>query len=95
VTDTIDKREEYRALLRAGMCTVTFTKVSGDTRVMKCTLNTSFIPEVQIPASMEDKSEAEGSPSERSLNVLRVFDTEAKGWRSFRLDSVTDFRVGT
>jgi hypothetical protein len=89
MTDTIDKREEYRGLLKSGICTVTFTKVSGDTRVMKCTLNPAFIPQLQIPASLESQTE-----TERSAEVLRVFDTEAQGWRSFRIDSVTDFKVG-
>lgn len=83
----IDSREQYLSLLKANTCTVTFTKVNGDTRVMKCTLNPAFIPQLQIPASLEEKVE-------RSLEVIRVFDTEAQGWRSFRVDSVTDFRAG-
>jgi len=86
---TEQTREQYHSFLKAGMCTVTFTKVNGDTRVMKCTLNSSFIPAVQIPASLDEQNELQ-----RSVDVLRVFDTEAQGWRSFRIDSVTDFKVG-
>lgn len=81
-------KEQYQGFLKAGVCTVTFTKVNGDTRVMKCTLNTAFIPAVQIPTPMSEEKELE-----RSANVLRVFDTEAHGWRSFRVDSVTDFKA--
>ena len=89
---TINKKEEYRGLLKAGICTVTFTKVSGDTRVMKCTLNPTFIPAVQIPASTTANGDA--AEVERSADVLRVFDIEAQGWRSFRISSVTDFKAG-
>ena len=83
-----DQREQYVGFLRAGICKVTFTKVNGDTRVMRCTLNPAFIPAVQTPATLEEQN------TERSVEVIRVFDTEAQGWRSFRIDSVTDFQVG-
>jgi hypothetical protein len=82
-------REQYQSFLKAGVCTVTFTKVNGETRVMKCTLNPAFIPAVQVPAAM-----SEGKELERSIDVLRVFDTESHGWRSFRIDSVTEFSAG-
>ena len=88
---TMDTREQYLGLLRAGVCTVTFTKVSGETRVMKATLNPAFIPAVQTPPTLQEQKEQ----AERTLDVIRVFDTEAQGWRSFRIDSVTDFRSGS
>jgi hypothetical protein len=90
MTNIEQQREQYLGFLRTGVCTVTFTKVSGETRVMKATLNPSFIPSVQTPATMAEQKEQ----ADRSLDVIRVFDTEAQGWRSFRVDSVTDFQVG-
>lgn len=89
-TNNSDLSEQYIGFLKNGICTVTFTKVNGDTRVMKCTLNTSFIPSVQIPQNITEQ-EVE---SANSSNVIRVFDLEALGWRSFRVDSVTDFTPG-
>jgi len=84
--------EQYRGFLRNGVCTVTFTKVNGDTRVMKCTLNTSFMPDNQLPTPPDEQ--AEESANSLATGVIRVFDTEALGWRSFRVNSVTDFYVG-
>lgn len=89
-SNTTNNREQYRGFLKGGICKVTFTKVNGETRVMRCTLNEAFIPAVQVPPTLDEQKEA----SERSLEVLRVFDVEAQGWRSFRIDSVSDFQVG-
>ena len=35
------------------------------------------------------------SPRKPNPNVLPVFDVEAQGWRSFRVDSVTKFDMLT
>lgn len=88
--NNINLTEQYRGFLKNGICTVTFTKVNGDTRVMRCTLNQSFIPDSQLPTPPSEQ--AEESAVNSFIGVIRVFDTEALGWRSFRVDSVTDFQ---
>jgi hypothetical protein len=67
-------------LLKKGECTVTFTKVNGENRIMRCTLNSFYLPE-----SIRDKGQllTEANPS-----VLSVWDLDNNGWRSFRIDSV-------
>lgn len=70
--------------LREGVVVVTFTKANGEKRVMTCTLNEAEIPEDQIPSG-------ESSSTNFSDETVRVFDTEKNGWRSFRVDSVTQF----
>lgn len=87
---TTELKEQYRSFLKGGICRVTFTKVNGETRVMRATLNPAFIPAVQTPPSLDEQKEA----AERNSDVIRVFDVEAQGWRSFRVDSVTDFQAG-
>ena len=69
--------------LKEGLTEVVFTKVNGERRVMLCTLK-----ETEIPAEHLVPSE---NPKKLSEDVIRVWDIEAKGWRSFRHDSVINF----
>lgn len=75
--------ETLRNLLRSNVVEVTFTKVNGEERVMKCTLQETFLP--------EQKGDTERKKSE---NVLAVFDIDSNDWRSFRYDSVITYRIG-
>lgn len=76
-------RNELVEKLSANICEVTFTKVNGDQRVMPCTLREDILP----TRSSDTK--------ERKVNesVLSVWVTDANGWRSFRVDSVTDIKI--
>jgi hypothetical protein len=77
-------RDEMVDALRAGIATVTFNKVNGDERVMECTLKEDFIPNDQLP-----KTDDEGV--QRTIDVIRAYDVRAAGWRSFRVENVTNF----
>lgn len=77
-------RDDMVNKLRAGFCTVTFNKVNGDERIMECTLKEDFIPENERP-----KDTTEGV--DRTLDVIRAYDVRAAGWRSFRVENVTNF----
>jgi len=61
---------------------ITFTKVDGTTRVMKCTLNRS-LTEYTSPVSKSFKERAQNE------EVIPVWDVENSAWRSFRLANVT------
>jgi len=80
---TSEVRKEIVDALKEDVATVTFVKKDGTERVMKATLQTEFLP-------MRDSSKPK---VERKVNeeVVAVFDTEAKGFRSFRMDSVVSF----
>lgn len=65
--------------LRQGTVNVNFTKVDGTSRVMRCTLAESLIPEAKKPANTNTK-EAE--------TAQRAFDLDKQEWRSFRWESV-------
>lgn len=78
-------RDEMIVALQTGICRVQFTKVNGEFRDMSCTLNQQIIPAEHTPSS--DKVVKE------NLDVIRVFDTTAQGWRSFRVDSVKEFNT--
>jgi len=75
-------RETLNDLLHVDVLTVTFTKKNGDTRVMKCTLREDLLPAVP---------EKEPGTNAKKINeeVMPVWDMDAKGFRSFRVDSIT------
>jgi hypothetical protein len=71
-------RSEMIEQLQNHICEVSFTKVNGDERVMTCTLMDVFLPETK-------------GNSKNNEEVIPVYDVMADGWRSFRVDSVTNF----
>ncbi len=77
------KREQIVELLQKSVVEVTFTKLNGDRRIMTCTLMPDQLP----PAKAEDPL---SQKKIRALNeeVVNVWDVNAAGWRSFRLDRV-------
>jgi hypothetical protein len=74
-------KEEMVNKLSNKFCTVKFTKVNGDTRLMKCTLMSEYLPETKTNNKKENDS------------VVTVYDVEVNGWRSFKVDSVVDFKT--
>ena len=75
--DYIDKR----------LIEVTFRKKNGELRVMTCTTNLDLIPPSAWPQNKMVISEA---TKERTM---RVYDLNAKGWRSFILDNVQNVKL--
>jgi hypothetical protein len=77
------ERNALVEMLQAAVMEVTFTKLNGDKRVMTCTLMPDQLP----PARAEDPM---SQKKIRELNeaVVSVWDVNAQGWRSFRLDRV-------
>ena len=60
---------------------VEFTKKDGTVRNMLCTRDSQLIPAEHTPSAE--------SKIKENADVLRVFDLQKQGWRSFRIDSVT------
>ncbi len=63
-------------------CTVTFTKVNGETRVMPCTLKEDVVPTIEHKGTKK--------PNDA---VVSVWCTDKKEWRSFRVDNVVDLQI--
>lgn len=78
-------REWLQGLLREGPVLVTFTKSSGEERVMKCTLREGVVPLYEKKTNRE-KAE--------NKNILSVWDLDKEEWRSFRLDSIKTVEFG-
>jgi len=74
--------DEIVGRLRDGVLQVTFDKVNGEQRIMPCTLQTDYMP---------DMSESKvNQVDEFSVNksVIRAFAIDKQSWRSFRVDNV-------
>lgn len=70
--------------LKNGVVTVVFEKVDGSERTMRCTLSDLYVPQV-----LSEYDGQEARPARQlNDNVQPVWDIDAQGWRSFRLDSV-------
>ncbi len=79
-------RQWVKGLLREQQATIEFTKSTGETRVMNCTLSESV-----IPAQANKSAERRPNP-----DVCVVWDTEKSEWRSFRWDRMKriEFTIG-
>lgn len=78
-------RSEIVNMLHKGVVQVAFTKVNGEQRVMHCTLKEDLLPE-KVPAHEETATRA------TNPDVLSVWDVEKSGWRSFRWDSLKEYK---
>ena len=66
--------------LKNGVVEVKFTKVNGNTRTMKCTLQESYLPsQVDLEEAIQNKN---------SSTNLAVWDIDNNSWRSFRKESI-------
>ena len=85
---TIDDRMEsmlhkwLSGILKVSEATITFTKVDGTERIMKCTLEEDKLPPVVI------KEDAKPRKQSDSTKALRVFDLEKNEWRSFTIKNI-------
>jgi hypothetical protein len=78
-------RQDVMNMLNNDVLTVTFTKLNGEERVMRCTLLTEYLPGgTAAPQLLQ----------ENSGDTISVWDTEVNGWRSFRLSSVKTITAG-
>jgi hypothetical protein len=79
-----DKSSLKRKLKRS-VCLVSFNKLStGKPRNMRCTLKEEEIPSKLMP---------KGTGTREPNGIIRVFDTQKQGWRSFHVDSINSFDV--
>lgn len=76
--------KEIRQLLADRIVIVTFTKADGSERRMHCTTKLDLIPPVMRPTGKVNLSE------ETEQRVIRAYDIQVQGWRSFKVESVKE-----
>jgi len=86
--DTPEGRQWLKDLLKEQEVTISFTKVSGEERVMTCTLNPSVVPPAPAPKVLAEGAVAK--TKKENPDICSVWDITAQGWRSFRWASVTN-----
>ena len=74
-------KSNIRELLFKGPTTVTFTKKDGTLRIMECTLAQHLLPIVETTKTTT-------STSIENENLVKAYDLENQGWRSFNVSSV-------
>ena len=80
-TDTELQQQLKENLLAKEMC-ITFTKVNGEIRTMRCTLNSTKIAEYYTAPAKEK------NPRAASTTSLAVFDLDKRQWRSFKYENI-------
>lgn len=74
-------REFFKSTIEARTAIVTFTKLNGEERVLRCTRDLKRIPEKKHPKGIRKPADT----------VVTAYDIDKEDWRSFRLDSVKSF----
>ena len=87
-TKKYTREELLNALKGEAIAYVKFVKTNGEVRRMQCTRNPKHIPIALAP-----KPEQTDKVIKENLDVINAFDVEKKGWRSFRVDSVTEYGI--
>ena len=92
MTDTIGTnlyqslRADLKKLLLENVMSVTFIKKDGTKREMICTLMVEHLPPV------EKQEDNEAKTKKQSEESIAVWDLEKKAWRSFRIDSINEYK---
>lgn len=77
--------KSLRENLQDHVCVVSFVKVNGEHRQMRCTLRDDIVPKVEPKENSK--------PRKINENVLSVWDIDKSDWRSFRIESVQSVTV--
>lgn len=72
-------------LLSKNAVSVVFIKKDGTERTMRCTLKADLLPVHEIKEDKKDRK--------ISVNTIAAYDLDAKGWRSFRVDSIKSINL--
>jgi hypothetical protein len=77
------QRDNLLRDLVSNVVEVTFTKVNGETRIMRCTLDPNHLPSNYNKQHLEEMHQ-----KPENLNTIAAWDIQANGWRSFRVENV-------
>lgn len=75
----------FKEALKSGVVNFKFNKKDGTVREAKGTINSELIPETQL----SNRTSRTYTPNP---NVVKYFDIEKEGWRSFNEDNFIEFK---
>lgn len=79
------KRKAIVNILNNAVGVVEFTKKNGEVRVIRGTRNPDRIPSDSLASGSGENTKPD--------SIIAVFDLDINQWRSFRVDSVIDYKV--
>lgn len=90
--------EELQKMLVENECIVEFTKVNGEVRSMPCTLRADLIPQPEVKVHVTNTDNPVDFPEPKkekkvNPNVMNVWCTDKKEWRSFRIANLISAKV--
>lgn len=68
--------------LQEHICVVSFTKINGEFRKMRCTLREDILPKVESKTGKKHNG-----------NIMPVWDLDNNDWRAFRIENVVSVVV--
>ena len=68
-----------------GVVTLSFKKADGELREMNATLVTKYIDPKEIKESM-------ANPEDSNPNLVVCWDMDKRGWRSFKVDTIEEYK---
>lgn len=89
MTDLSFNRWYLEGILKDNVCNVKFTRVSGGTSSMKCTLKSEYLPEYHGDQDRLDKAEQKRKDNE----IIAVWNLDKKGWRCFKIENLIDLEI--
>ena len=88
MTQTMYNRDTVLRDLHENIVEVTFTKVNGENRVLRCTLDPQFLPQNYNKEHLQEEHK-----KKENLETIVAWDIVKGGWRSFRIDSVLSVQI--
>lgn len=86
----LTKENLVSVLTNSSVVRVRFTKADGSVRVLQGTCNLDLLRRLsEKDANVGEVAEPTGPVGDS----MPIYDTELKGWRSFRFDRLTDIEV--
>ena len=73
---------DFKSLLRSGIVEFKYTKKNGEIRDARGTLSIDV---------MGKENEPKGGGKEYPENVIRYYDLNSKGWRSFLIENLIEY----
>ena len=82
-------RSSLMATLATGVFDITFTKVNGEVKTTRATLQPQFLP------VLPPLAEGETPKPKKAINesLVNFFDVTINEWRSFKLDSIQSMNL--
>ena len=99
MSEMVYDKEYVRERLQTGIVRVTFDKVNGERRVMTCTLQEKYLPPTvgdmgDMKFTTAGEMVAQKAERPEPKDSLAVWDLNANGWRSFRIDKIIAIEEG-